>query len=121
MNAATDRDLTFEEQEQLSGGLFFVDDLPAEFADQFRMTCRHHKLGRPFIPLGERPGLFLSSGRVNPTPLGTIERNSLTIAIARPLRTSRCQCVGCRQAGIDHATFRSGRDTNCYPSSTGSS
>ena len=36
MNAETDRDLTFEEQEQLSGGLFFVDDLPAEFADQFR-------------------------------------------------------------------------------------
>jgi hypothetical protein len=36
MNAETDRDLTSEEQEQLSGGLFFVDDLPAEFADQFR-------------------------------------------------------------------------------------
>jgi hypothetical protein len=36
MNAETDRDLSSEEQEQLSGGLFFVDDLPAEFADQFR-------------------------------------------------------------------------------------
>jgi hypothetical protein len=31
MNAETDRDLTSEEQEQLSGGLFFIDDLPAEF------------------------------------------------------------------------------------------
>ena len=36
MNAETDRDLASEEQEQLSGGLFFVDDLPAEFTDQFR-------------------------------------------------------------------------------------
>lgn len=36
MNAETDRDLTSEEQEQLSGGLFFVDDLPAEFTDQLR-------------------------------------------------------------------------------------
>ena len=36
MNAETDRDLTSDEQEQLSGGLFFHDDLPAEFADQFR-------------------------------------------------------------------------------------
>jgi hypothetical protein len=35
MNAEFDRDLTVEEQEQLSGGLFFRDDLPAEFADQF--------------------------------------------------------------------------------------
>ena len=36
MNAEFDRDLTSEEQEQLSGGLFFRDDLPGEFADQFR-------------------------------------------------------------------------------------
>ena len=35
MNAEFDRDLTSEEQEQLSGGLFFRDDLPGEFADQF--------------------------------------------------------------------------------------
>jgi hypothetical protein len=35
MNAEFDRDLTAEEQEQLSGGLFFRDDLPAEFVDQF--------------------------------------------------------------------------------------
>ena len=35
MNTETDRDLTTEEQEQLSGGLFFRDDLPGEFADQF--------------------------------------------------------------------------------------
>jgi hypothetical protein len=35
MNAEIDRDLTTEEQEQLSGGLFFRDDLPGEFADQF--------------------------------------------------------------------------------------
>jgi hypothetical protein len=55
MNAETDRDLTSEEQEQLSGGLFFVDDLPAEFTDQFRHdpADRHHKLGSPVIPLGE--------------------------------------------------------------------
>lgn len=36
MNAEFDRDLTSEEQEQLSGGLFFRDDLPAEFVDQFQ-------------------------------------------------------------------------------------
>ena len=35
MNTETDRDLTTEEQEQLSGGLFFRDDLPGEFAYQF--------------------------------------------------------------------------------------
>jgi hypothetical protein len=35
MNTHIDRDLTTEEQEQLSGGLFFRDDLPGEFADQF--------------------------------------------------------------------------------------
>ena len=34
MNAEFDRDLTSEEQEQLSGGLFFRDDMPGEFADQ---------------------------------------------------------------------------------------
>ena len=34
MNAEFDRDLTSEEQEPLSGGLFFRDDLPGEFADQ---------------------------------------------------------------------------------------
>ena len=36
MNTETDRDLTTEEQEQLSGGLFFRDDLPAEFVDQLQ-------------------------------------------------------------------------------------
>ena len=36
MNAEFDRDLTSEEQERLSGGLFFRDDLPAEFVDQFQ-------------------------------------------------------------------------------------
>ena len=36
MNAEFDRDLTSEEQEQLSGGLFFRDDLPTEFVDQFQ-------------------------------------------------------------------------------------
>ena len=36
MNAEFDRDLTSQEQEQLSGGLFFRDDLPAEFVDQFQ-------------------------------------------------------------------------------------
>jgi len=42
MNAETDRDLTFEGAgSNFSGGLFFVDDLPAEFADQFR----HHDPG----------------------------------------------------------------------------
>jgi hypothetical protein len=35
MNTETDRDLTTEDQEQLSGGLFFRDDLSGEFADQF--------------------------------------------------------------------------------------
>jgi len=35
MNTETDRDLTTGEQKQLSGGLFFRDDLPGEFADQF--------------------------------------------------------------------------------------
>ena len=35
MNTETDRDLTTEEQEQLSGGLFFRDDLSGEFADKF--------------------------------------------------------------------------------------
>ena len=35
MNTETDREMTTEEQEQLSGGLFFRDDLPGEFADQF--------------------------------------------------------------------------------------
>ncbi len=33
MNTETDRDLTTEEQEELSGGLFFRDDLSGEFAD----------------------------------------------------------------------------------------
>jgi hypothetical protein len=36
MNAEFDRDLTSEEQEQLSGGLFFREDFPGEFADQFQ-------------------------------------------------------------------------------------
>ena len=30
MNTETDRDLTTEEQEQLSGGLFFRDELPKD-------------------------------------------------------------------------------------------
>ena len=46
MNTHIDRDLTTEEQEQLSGGLFFRDDLPGEFADQFlhdpaAISCPH--------------------------------------------------------------------------------
>jgi hypothetical protein len=48
MNAETDRDLTCEEQEQLSGGLFFVDDLPAEFTDQFRHADITSSVARSF-------------------------------------------------------------------------
>ena len=40
MNTETDRDLTTEEQEQLSGGLFFRDDLSGESPDQRRNEQR---------------------------------------------------------------------------------
>jgi hypothetical protein len=36
MDTEFDRDLTSKEQEQLSGGLFFRDDFPGEFADQLQ-------------------------------------------------------------------------------------
>ena len=60
MNTETDRDLTTEEQEQLSGGLFFPDDLPGEFATS---SC---KTPPPYYP-GRCPArLRLSGGQKRP-------------------------------------------------------
>jgi hypothetical protein len=53
MNTETDRDLTTEDQEPVTGGLFFRDDLSGEFADKFLHDPA------PYYP-----------GRVNPNPLG---------------------------------------------------
>ena len=61
MNTETDRDLTTEEQDQLSGGLFFRDDLPGEFADQFLQDP-----AAIYILAGVRRDVGLSGGQKRP-------------------------------------------------------